>query len=258
MMRTIQRAMALCLLLPAAAMLTACDDAATPGETVALFYDAAYVDVAAADALEEDSDYTGSEAVNLKEQLEAWGFIVAAFEGGADTDIETATNQATALVLPEPENGSYDDAFDEDAVDAIEAYVSGGGVLVVFDPGYESNLSLLNDAFGWSIAGTDIVDEAPAGVEEDEFVHNTVASEGTPFATGAGTLPHNDATSIVATSTLPEGGLCIYQDEGDCGLAVIPVGNGHVAIMGWDWYDAPPRGSQDAGWTAALRDALRL
>jgi hypothetical protein len=266
MIRLLFRGMALGLLLPSLLMLTACDEAPVEtAEKVALFFDGDYVDVYDD---EEDSETGGSEATNLDATVAGFDFDVVKIETGAAEDIESGTSGAIALLLPEPEMSSYDDAFDEDAVEAIADFVMGGGILIVFEPEYESVTGLLNDAFDTSIESTEPFEPEPVdGIAtpaggpggEFEYSHNTEDAAGTPFETGAGTLPSLSATTPVSIESLPEGALCMYDDGFDaCALAVFESGDGMVVVMGWDWYDAQPVGEMDSGWLTALRDALRL
>jgi hypothetical protein len=83
---------------------------------------------------------------------------------------------------------------------------------------------------------------------------------GTPFANGPATLPINlnavDTVlpgSLPSSQTQPVASKVIYQDEaGNAVVAQIGYGNGNILILGWDWFDATPVGSQDGGWLALL------
>jgi hypothetical protein len=40
------------------------------------------------------------------------------------------------------------------------------------------------------------------------------------------------------------------------GVARIPYGAGKIIYLGWDWYNAAPRGTQDEGWRFVLDRAV--
>src|SRR5262249_37595118 len=60
--------------------------------------------------------------------------------------------------------------------------------------------------------------------------------------------------------SLPPGGLSIYGITGISvsTVAMIPYGAGTLIYMGWNWYNAVPRGSQDGGWVEVLADAMQV
>jgi len=249
----------------------ACDESSSSddGTDVALFVNTDYVDYeeeepppAAPAALAADE--ATYEASNVEAALESFGANVTTFE---DTDSESisdvlAANQA--LVLPEPENGAYSDAFDGNAMGEIRDFVRIGGRLVIFMARRDYTLGFLNDTFGWSIEeGTALPGDEPDGsflpAALTAYAHNEIDSEGTPFETGTDTLLPFHLTLAVSISTLPIRSLSMYDDEGDASaVAALPYGNGWVVILGWDWYDAAPLGSKDSGWNPALHDAIRF
>ena len=54
----------------------------------------------------------------------------------------------------------------------------------------------------------------------------------------------DDATMTVDQTTLPVGSKLIYRAAaGDPTVGVIPSGSGQIIIMGWDWFNAKPKGS---------------
>src|SRR5207248_269999 len=94
-------------------------------------------------------------------------------------------------------------------------------------------------------------------------ISKTAAAAGTPFAGGPATLPINlNAVDTVLTSSLPSSqtlpitSTVIYQDSnGNAAVTLIKYGDGFIVILGWDWFDAQPVGTQDGGWLAVLNTA---
>ncbi len=211
---------------------------------VSLFINKTYVDYEKGDS--------GAEASNLEATIKGYGMTVRTFTGITAGDFSNNGALARkALVIPELESGPLNAHLSADARTAIAKYVNDGGNLIVFCPSYSELIDLLNQSFGWSLAtsGTSVTS-----------LNLGVDAVGTAFAGGPATLPSNDATNAVFGLSLPIGAKAIYVDSvtGDAGLVVIPYGSGNVIIMGWDWYDAAPVGSQDGGWLTVLQTALNL
>lgn len=197
------------------------------------FYDNAYVDL---------TDGPGAaEAVNLNTDLTALGFQVSTFTGVTTAAWTAALADAQVLAVPELEHdlGLAGD-LEPGAVAAIQDFVSGGGLLVVFSG---IDLTFLNTVFGLVLTG-------PSG---------TVGCERLGGGTPA-TLANLDATWTVEVSSLPAGATVIYQETGNAAqacVAVWPNGLGKVLFMGWDWYqgDPDPAGDQD-DWIQVLGEVI--
>jgi len=212
-------------------------------EGIALFTNTTYVDYRPGE--------TGAEASNLEETVQDYGIDVSTFTGIASTNFTTAADNRKALLIPEIERDNLNAALDDAARTAIADFVDAGGNLIIFYPAANGELQLLNDAFGWSLAyGSDTINATL----------NAADAAGTPFESGPGTLPGNDATCSVDITSLPAGAKTIYTDDdsGDAAVVVIPHGDGNVIIIGWDWYDAAPLGSQNGGWLDVLETAINL
>jgi len=210
---------------------------------VALFANTSYVDYSIGDS--------GSEASNLEATLNVMGRSVTTFTGITASDFQTAVNGKDLLAIPELENGDLDADLDAAARTDIADFVSAGGTLIIHAdfaifPNY---INLLNSTFGFSLE--DINTAGPYDL-------NTADAFGTIFADGPSTLPQNNLTGSVLTSTLPAGAKVIYDDQttGDSALTLIPYGDGSIVIFGWDWNDAAPTGSSDGGWLDVLYRAM--
>jgi hypothetical protein len=135
--------------------------------------------------------------------------------------------------------------------------VSNGGTLIVFDPGTGDPLAVLNEVFG---VKTFTFQLTSGGGAASPISLDAAGAAGTPFEGGPATLSINaNATDTVLPSSLPDGSRVIYRDaNGNSAVTLIPVGGGNVVIMGWDWFDAKPGGSQDGGWLAVLDTAASI
>ncbi|MBN2389983.1 MAG: beta-propeller fold lactonase family protein [Anaerolineae bacterium] len=201
---------------------------------VAVFDDPSYVDT---------ENTTSSESDNVQAGLAAMGHTVLPFTGIDETAWSTALAGADILVIPELENDSglgIDLSLAARAV--ISDFVNSGGGLIEFDDGS----SFLNPVFGFSLSHSG---GNPSSI--------TAAAVGTAFQGGPATLPSNNATWGLDSSTFPAGGLAIYSSGGNnAEVAWLPYGSGQIIYLGWDWYDAAPPGGQDGGWLDVLERAV--
>lgn len=158
----------------------------------------------------------------------------------AFTDISFSNFIAGSKVLiPELENNDLDPDLNSDAKDALNSFVSNGGTLIMFDPSSGDPIDVLNDVFGFALT--------PSG----PVLPYILTPEGASLFSGlSATLIDNNATHAVDVASLPTGSIAIYTtDSGDNTVAtMIPYGNGKIYLLGWDWYNAAPQGSQDGGW----------
>ena len=111
-----------------------------------------------------------------------------------------------------------------------------------------NSIGFLNDVFGFSL-NYDSGDNSDLNVPD---------ASGTSFASGPSSLESPSATNSIFTSTLPVGSKSIYTFNGgdNATVAQIPYFAGKIIIMGWDWYDAAPYGSNDGGWLEVLELAV--
>lgn len=210
------------------------------GVNVALFNNTTYVDY-----IPGNPD---SEASNLQATLQSQGSRIMTFSGITAADFTAAVAGKNILAIPELETSDLNPDLDAAARTAIFNFVDGGGILLMFDPCSGDPLDVLNATFGFSLSC--------AGGADTPITLNATAAAGTPFAGGPATIPQNDATASITAGSLPAGARIIYIDNnGNSTVTLIPVGSGFVVVLGWDWYDAVPVGSQDGGWLEVLRRA---
>ncbi len=210
--------------------------AAQTGIVVAVFDDPAYVDTGGG---------TGSESENVKAGLAMMGHTVQPFTGITEADWVAALAGADVLVIPELEmNNSLGSNLSPAARTVIADFVDQGGGLIQF---YHGGSHFLNPVFGFSLTH--------GGGSASTLM--AAAATGTAFTGGPPILPENDATWGLNSSTFPSGGLAIYSSGGNnAEVAWLPYGAGQIVYLGWDWYNAAPRGGQDSGWLEVLERAV--
>lgn len=214
---------------------------AGPPVAVAVYDDPAFVDNFDAD----DPGLAAAESLNVQASLASLGHAVSRFEGTSAGAFQAGLAGKQVVVIPELELGDLGAALDEAAEGAIAAFVAGGGTLVKQGGGV-ADASFLDEVFGYSLT---------RGGSEASYPLGSPAI-GTRFQQGPGRIENPDGTS--GLGGLPVGARTIYEDE-DSGRSMvtwIPFGSGTVIHLGWDWYDAAPRGTQDGGWLDVLNRAV--
>jgi hypothetical protein len=189
---------------------------------------------------------TGSEVWNLLKSFESFGKTVTLFSDISASGFSLALN-AAYLIVPEQENSSLAPDLSELAKSEIRDFVSNGNTVIIFAPASNS-IGFLNDVFGFSL-------NYDSGDNSDL---NAPDASGTSFASGPSSLESPSATNSIFTSTLPVGSKSIYTFNGgdNATVAQIPYVAGKIIIMGWDWYNAAPYGSNDGGWLEVLELAV--
>ncbi len=197
----------------------------------------------------------GAEASNVEATLRAQGHTVTPFTGASASEIAAAVSGKAVLAMPELESDDLNAAIDDAARGAIANFVNGGGTYLAFLnwPALTGpwGLDLLNAVFGFSMTGVSVV---------GSLSRNAAGTIATPYENcGPPTLTFGDWTEAIDTTSLPAGAKVIYEDtSGNAVVTLIPFGRGNIVILGWDWFDARPTGSQDGGWWSVLYKAARL
>ncbi len=212
---------------------------AGPPVAVAVYDDGAYVDTV------DDDGPADAESTNVQASLASLGHQISRFDGTSAARFTTGLAGKQVLVVPELEIGDLGAALDESAEGVIAAFVAGGGTLVKMGP-RDRDISFLNEVFGYALATT-------VPVEPLELRPGAI---GTRFQQGPGRLPDVSATG--ALTGLPVGARRVYgfSESSDSIVTWIPFGSGTVVHLGWDWYDAAPRGVADGGWLDVLNRAV--
>ena len=183
------------------------------------------------------------EAPNLVAAIASFGNSYSTF-----TDISHSTFEGFSggiLVIPELDNAEnpLQEDLSSGAKNAIATFVSNGGTLITFEPSSDNLYSLLNSIFGFSL-----------DTNGESEPYNLTPSGSGLFPTAPSTLPYNNGTDSLDTSTLPSGSVTIYEgsEANQSVVTMIPYGSGKIYVSGWDWYDGAPLGEQDNGWLAIL------
>jgi hypothetical protein len=212
---------------------------------IVLFTNTTYVDYSALTS----PGYT-HEARNLQDTLAnlPWVETVTTTTAITSTGLDAALAGKRVFVMPEQETSSLNAALTAAARTSIASFVSAGGTFVLCAPDYNGT-ALLNGVFGYTTS------YASAGVA----TLNTAAAAGTPFAGGAASLSNYSATYAITSASLPAGAVKIYADaSGYAVVTVIPYGAGRVVVLGWDWYNAWPLGTNNGGWVNVLYAAVDM
>jgi hypothetical protein len=74
------------------------------------------------------------------------------------------------------------------------------------------------------------------------------------------TIPYYVDTSVIGRGSLPSGSKTIYAGDEVNDQAIvskIPYSSGSIYVLGWNWNNAAPQGSQDGGWNLLLQKILQ-
>lgn len=226
--------------------------------TVAMFSSEAYTDVD-----EEDA--------NLIDDIEAGGHTLVIIDDVTPEAFTAGLADANVLILPERSDGIVE-AMSTEARDVVTDWVDAGGRLVLTWSGDAS--TTLNELFGFST-----VDSGACNEEEAAPCALTPAAADTEFADGPDPIFGVNATGGIVSASLPAGSTVIYEGDGSAEprgvaaagvsepgatVAAVPVGDGVVITLGWDWYpdteggaDATTASAEDeADWAVVLDLAL--
>jgi hypothetical protein len=211
------------------------------GAPVVLFANTAFVDF---NPLSSDS-----EASNLVATLQSQGRAVDIFLATTAEGIAQALEGRAIFVLPEQEVSTLNGSLTADSRAAIASFVDAGGILIAFQRS-ANDLDTVNAIFNTTLAG--------AGVTGPTTI--AAGATGTVFDGGSATLgTQSGANALTSASVTAAGGTAIYTETGgNVVVSIIPRGNGWIVMLGWDWFDALPTGTQDSGWLDVLNRACQL
>lgn len=171
------------------------------------------------------------------------GFSVSTFTGYSASDWMNAGGAADVILIPELEVANLNTYLDSAARSAIASFVSGGGGLVVMADYYSYFTSFLNSIFGSSLTSLSTSSSSTL---------NAAMAAGTTFESCPVSIPGPSQTMGLNRGTLPVSAKSMYEVSTLSTVAVVHVGTGFYGIMGWDWYNGAPLGSQDGGWLPVL------
>ena len=207
---------------------------------IALFYDGAYVD---------NGPGCVSEATNLLNYYNGAGHTVTTFVGSTGATWTPALMGKDAVIIPELEIGAL--ALDAAATTSLQNFVSSGKVLIIHSSLIIfTDVAFLNSVFGYSLTRN--------GAINGGISNSTVSLPGSCLAGGAGSVANNDGTGFLTTTSIPAGGLSLYEfGANQTTVAEITYGSGKIFFMGWDYYNGGPGCiNVDASWNDLFERAL--
>ena len=189
-----------------------------------------------------------AEVPNVMAALAAQGHAAATFTDLSAGAVAAALADADVLLIPEQELAAITPALTAAAQDEIEAFVTGGGGLIVLGSPSGRSEAFLSGIFGLPLTpGPD----PTAGVSFKDGVQ----SEGTTFASGPShlflSLTQLRAFDVSVPANIPPGTKIPYQNFSVAPTGLFPFGQGQIFYLGYD-FDNPAGQSNAAGWVTVL------
>ncbi len=189
----------------------------------------------------------GAESDEIQASLTSLGHTVTTFTSFDAAAWTGAFAGGSVVVIPELQDNLLG-AMDAAAQTALASGVMGGGGLIISASLFGDTLTLLNSVFGFSLT---------SGGFANPWTLNAGNAAGTAFADGPASLPDNNTVASVLTTSIPAGGLSLYESGARTSVFTIAVGAGSITYLGWDWFSSlPAPGSADGGWNAVLDSAV--
>lgn len=187
-----------------------------------------------------------SEVWNLIKGLETFnGLEYKEFTDISAAGLQAVLPGANKLLIPESEVSPL--VLSAEAQDALANWVSEGNTLIVSALS-ATWIAQFNTIFDFSVS--------TAGGEGADFHAKSPEAADTVYSNAPNKLFMEDATSFVDTNSLPLGSKSVYYQGSSSSVTILPFGDGKIYLLGYDWYDAKPYGSQDGGWIEILRLAV--
>lgn len=163
--------------------------------------------------------------------------------------LHSALSEHRVLVVPTLDNGDIAKEAAQGILPQIKEFVQYGGTLITFYPQDELQ-NFLNTAFHFNIKTT-------STSTNGKYKFHSSEAQGTPFSAALDNLDHNQYMRSLVHTSLPPEAKVIYSDSNDNSVvSLIPVGQGNVIVLGWDWSQAAPVGKADGGWLKILELAI--
>ncbi|MBX2811715.1 MAG: PEGA domain-containing protein [Myxococcales bacterium] len=195
-----------------------------------------------------------SEASNIWTTLQGLGYEPSGVELASMSQVYKNRRWIRGLIIPEMESGKVSDIRKSlgRARKFIYSYVAKGGTLIMSlaTPKFSGSMHFLRDVFGWKNL------KSQGSVGKGLLISDIAQS--LRISALPEVLENNGDTDVVVRDSLPRGARILYADEaGHAMVSVLPLRRGRVVLLGWDWYDALPTGTNDGGWTEVLDAMLR-
>jgi hypothetical protein len=198
-----------------------------------------------------EDDGTG-EAYNVLQTLSGWGYHYNTIETNVLSDWHDALADAQVLVFPEPGEAGRAHSSDPLAylglgiINQVRMFVAVGGLFVQMG----DNLTMVPHIFNtnWPLGGSSSDPSVPTAARSGSVFSNCTYS-----LAGLDLVYHYNSSLVNQTECLQ------YKANTNNGCTLLRVGYGQGVVIwiGYDWYQARPVGTQDGGWLAVLRNALR-
>lgn len=200
-----------------------------------------------------DASAVGS---NMLAAVQSLGYDVSQFSTMDDATWAQAA-QSNVIVIPQLSHDLFA-AMSPAQRQSVVDLVGRGGTLVTV----AQNVGFVNQLFGLAL------------VTETELTSNlAVDARGTSFEAGPLSLPANVGSLGIVPVSVPLHNLGIYlgftvadptPTDFAIHVAVLrPVtlasqSKGQIVVLGWNWFDGRPVGSQDGGWNDVLNLSIRF
>jgi Ca2+-binding RTX toxin-like protein len=209
---------------------------------IALFANTKYVDNF------PDGGLGDSEVRNLNATLNKQGHKVSEFTNRSASGLTAALAGKDVVVIPEQEIGPL--TLSGAAAEVLRDFVATGHTLILHGTAGDEDTDFLNGVFGFSVDNGDVYKA------EGTFTQDTGAATGTAFADDPLSIPGNNTVCTLNQASLPLDALSLYNDGTNAAVVVFTYGGGQVVFLGYDWFDAAPRGEQNGGWGKVLASAV--
>jgi hypothetical protein len=221
----------------------ACKDSSAPTRptSVALLTNPQFV--------EYDTSTYVAEASELEFTIRSFGIPVTPVIAYDSASLLQTLGHTPVFLVPEGDAApsSFVDSLSHGTFVALRSWVDSGGLWIGI-PDFDG-ASLVDSVFGYGLS---------EGTSSRTYQLNRTDANGTPFEDGPGLIWENDGVYTIDPDVLPPEAQIVYQGaNGGVVLTIIPRGKGAIILLGYDWYNAAPHGSQDGGWIDVLRRALR-
>ena len=184
-----------------------------------------------------------AESDNVQAALASFGHAVTTTTALDAAGLTAALSGQDVFAVPEFESGTW--LPDAAAGTVIENFVISGGTLIKF--GFSgNNAGFLNTVFGFSL---------------EEFSGSTSTNQnvvGGLFEGAPATLPSPSGTDGLSLASLPTDAIAHYVSGVRAPVVELPVGEGRIIYLGFDWFRGAPVGSSDGGWLDVLEIASSI
>jgi hypothetical protein len=199
----------------------------------------------------------GFSGSNMLAAVQSFGYSVAPFSSLDDATWAEAA-KSNVMIIPELTHDLFA-AMSAAQRQSVFDLVQRGGTLITV----AQDIGLLNQLFGLALR----IDSTVSAPEI------TVSAQGTSYQGGPANLALNNTNSGLVPASIPFRNLSMYlafttnpptNTNFDSPVTVIRPSNltfspkGQIIVLGWNWFNGKPVGSQDGGWNDVLNRSIRF